>query len=321
MADLPSDIEAHYITLSRTPARERGFQLQGNWPFPVERCEGVDAKTLPPPHTNKGLVGCFLSHKNLWLAQEKEWMVIIEDDCRFDDDVVERFVDCHEQAVELDADLWYPGGHYVHKLYEEGKIVSTDYQVPRKVHRTMVHTKGVDRTHCYVVRKRLAKKMASMDLEKYPVESPDWWMRKWIHSRYRVLAADPWMCGQDQKLESTITGATRKGITRWDLIDLFRVPIVVVDRWEDWMFYQPHIKGIPKKRSLLAKQQQAALDKRTFMILFEVPDPEKYSTMVFTESDWLVSSEKPHLNLLAWEYVTQLQATEAARKAVGLAGE
>lgn len=304
-------MKATFITLRSTPHREQLFREHANCPVPAEPFYGFDGnvEVLPPgftvlQHKKPSAIGCFMSHYLVWKHQAEngpDWQLIMEDDCRWRDNVP--FWEAHQEAMELDADLWYPGGHCVHGIWRDGIKINNNYQMPRRASKHLAWVPGLDRLHGYVLSRRCAQKMMDSRHIK-TVELPDWWLRHYLLGEVKCAMSIPWMCGQDQDVQSTITGRSKKGFRFWDLPDTFLVPTIVPNRWEDWMSAQPHFKGKPKMRSQIVATQRAALRQNTFCVMWNVPEPEQYFVDVFREDDHLEPSENPDQNRAAWAIIT-----------------
>lgn len=285
-------------------------------PEPCEVVEAYNGHQLPMgvsplpgilnfrPRVDGGTKGCFTSHYKLWESQDSEWMCVIEDDCVFDEDFSERFWPFHRAVDELAGRLWYPGGHHTSGVWKDGVGVTREKPIPARVLPGMMRAKSVDRTHCYVIRKDLAKELVEKVARCEAIGPVDWWLRMYVHGTEPTYVPDRWMCAQNEGPSTISLKSSFKSVKRWELEPEYFTPLAVVQTWEPWMAKQPNATDGKYRTMMVALRRAHQMG--TFVVTNNYPKRlhERVAVDVYQEGVHMVPCEDPAKNRMAWELVT-----------------
>lgn len=204
----------------------------------AEVFRAIDAKLCPPPDwwvANPGAWGCMQSHYRIVqdaLMDDLESVLIIEDDCIWQNDPAEMARQVIEQAPDDWGQIYFGGQHRSDKLPE--------WIAGRPA---IVKPSSVHRTHCYAIHKRCMSQFL-----QHIVHAPDYieeakrpggkkrhidHQLEVAHKRgdWPVYCASFWLAGQGENT-SSINGKTWE--TQWWHLpyhgSYLLLPIIVIDR-------------------------------------------------------------------------------------------
>lgn len=210
---------AYVINLDNRPDRWVAFQERaaaaGITGF--ERVRAIEGDKCPHPawwRAGNGAWGCLMSHLRIAqdaLLDDLPSYVVFEDDAVFSEDFADRLPSTMRRLDGVEWDMLYLGGQ--HLWVESGP--------PWPFCRGVVRCRNVNRTHAFAVSDRF---MAQF--QQHIMHAPDYIESKEplhidhqlgrLHEwrQHRILAIDPWVCGQSSG-KSSISGGENAHDVWW----------------------------------------------------------------------------------------------------------
>lgn len=193
-----SKIPTFIISLDDRPDRRdkqlaRIAEIKPKWPFgEIKVLRGFPSRqdkpgAFPLPmnwHGPNGAWGCNLSHRSaIWRAYQLRVpaVVILEDDCYFDNNFYERVQDFIKRVPDDWQQLFFGGEHN----YYFGRK-------PEPVAPGIVRCMEVNMLHCYAVRDTFIGRL----MERWRYHGHCDWQGNKLQPTCKVYGCDPWIAGQ-----------------------------------------------------------------------------------------------------------------------------